>query len=238
MKTIGLIGGLSWESTAVYYKILNELANEKLGSLRSQKCILYSVDFEEIFLLQENDDWDEILDIMTKISTTLKEAGADFIVICANTTHKIAHEMESYSKIPVLKVTDVVGRAVQDRGLKKVALLGTRYTMKQDFYRHELAGHYDLDVVVPSDKEIDLIDDIIYEEMVRGIFKGTSREVIVGIVEGLIDRGVEGIIFGCTELPMLLCEHEFSVPVFDTLRLHAEAAFHMANEQNTHSQDD
>lgn len=224
MKTIGLIGGMSWESSLEYYKIINETVKSKLGDLHSAKSIMYSVDFEEVELLQHQGKWKELTDIMVAAAKSLKSAGADFIVICTNTMHKMAADIEKEAGIRVLHIAEVTGEKIIEKGLKKVGLLGTKFTMEQDFYKKVLKDKFNIDVIIPEEADREVVHKIIYEELCKGILKDTSREKYKEIINKLQAKGAEGVVLGCTEIPLLIKQKDVSVPVFDTTTIHGVAA--------------
>jgi len=228
MKTIGLIGGMSWESSIEYYRIINEQARERFGGLHSAKCIMHSYDFDQIARAQRRDDWDGLTDKLVDTAKNLKLSGADFVIICTNTMHKLADEVQDRSGIPVLHIADATGRKIKEKGLKKVALMGTKYTMEADFYRKRLVEIYGLDVIVPPEEERNIIHNIIFDELCQGIINPSSKEKLQHIINSLVSQGAEGIILGCTEIPLIIKQDDIDVPVFDTTRIHAEAAIEMA----------
>ncbi len=223
MKTIGLIGGMSWESTQEYYRFLNEGVKEKLGGLNSAKILLYSFNFQEIEELQHRGEWAALTHEMVEAARKLEQGGADLIAICTNTMHKMAPEIEEAIDIPLLHIADVAGREIERRGLKKVALLGTNFTMTEDFYRGRLLEKFGIEVLVPEEGERKVVHNIIYDELCRGIIREESREAYIEIIEGLKDRGAEGVILGCTEIPLLIGDGDVSIPVFDTTKIHSAA---------------
>lgn len=223
MKTIGLIGGMSWESTQEYYRFLNEGVKEELGGLNSAKILLYSFNFQEIEELQHRGQWDALTREMVEASKKLQEGGADLIAICTNTMHRMAPEMEKVLDIPLLHIADAAGAEIERRGLKKVALLGTNFTMTEDFYRGRLLEKFEIEVVIPEEDDRKVVHNIIYDELCRGIIKEDSRKAYVEIIEGLKDRGAEGVILGCTEIPLLIKGGDVSIPVFDTTNIHSAA---------------
>jgi aspartate racemase len=227
MKTIGLIGGLTWYSTLDYYRLLNELANKALGGSHAAKIILNSVDFAEIEVLTKKQDWDAIAIIMCDAAKIIENAGASCLMIGANTMHKIADEVQAAVKIPVIHVADAVATAIKVKGLKKVALLGTKYTMQLGFYKTKLAAA-GIEVIIPGEADIELINDSIYNEFSKGIFLTERKTQYLRIIQALIDSGAEGIILGCTEIPILIKQEDSSVPVFDTAFIHAAAAVDFA----------
>jgi len=228
MKTIGLIGGMSWESSIEYYRIINEEVRNRLGTLHSAQSLLYSVDFAEVEKLQREGRWKEATESMVDAARRLEKGGADFLVICANTMHKMADEVQSCIAIPLLHVVDVIAKSVKGRGVETVGLLGTRPTMEEDFYRGRLARKHGLEVRVPEKLDRERVHRVIFEELVAGQLRPESKVVLLRIIDRLIARGVKGIILGCTEIPLLIKEGDCSVPVFDTTRIHAQAAVEMA----------
>ncbi|MFZ3474746.1 aspartate/glutamate racemase family protein [Streptomyces sp. 4.24] len=227
MKTIGLIGGMSWESTAEYYRILNERTRERLGGLHSARCVLYSVDFAEIEQLQVQGRWAEAGEVLAGAARSLEAAGADLLLICTNTMHKVADRVEAATSLPLLHLADTTAAAVRAAGLSRVGLLGTAFTMEQDFYRGRLeAGG--LDVRVPDPEGRALVHRVIYEELCLGIAREQSRAAYRRVVEDLVAGGAEGIVLGCTEIELLIGPGDSPVPVFPTARLHAEAAVEAA----------
>lgn len=224
MKTIGLIGGMSWESSAEYYRIINETMKEKLGGLHSAKCIMYSVDFEEIEKLQHASKWKEATEVMIDAARRVEKGGADFIVICTNTMHKMADEVQSSITIPLLHIADATAEKIRSKGLKKVGLLGTKFTMEEDFYKGRLSNTFGLDVIIPEEDEREIVHDIIYKELCLGEIKKSSKKKFKKIIENLVSRGAEGIILGCTEIPLLIKQEDCSVPLFDTTEIHARSA--------------
>ena len=230
MKTIGLLGGMSWESTASYYRIINDEIKRRLGGLHSAQIVLYSLDFQGIEDLQHQDRWDEAADILVDGARRIESAGADFLLICTNTMHKVAGRVESGIDIPLLHIADATGRQIRNRGFNKVALLGTRFTMEQAFYRGRLEERFDLEVLVPDKAERELVHRVIYDELCLGTIRRTSKDEFLSIIEGLTDRGAEAIILGCTEIALLIDQEDTSIPLFDTTRLHAVAAVDEALE--------
>lgn len=223
MKTIGMIGGMSWESTVTYYEILNKETVKALGGLHSSKILMYNVDFAEIEECMSKDDWTSVAEIMTDISKKLEKAGADFIVIATNTIHKAAPDVEKNIGIPVLHIADAAADAVKKDGIRKIGLLGTKYTMMQDFIIERLkdAG---LDVIVPDENDIEIVNDIIFNELCLGRILDPSRKEFQRIITALKDKGAEGVILGCTEIGMLISQEDSVLPVYDTTIIHAEAA--------------
>ena len=227
MKTIGLVGGMSWESTLEYYRIINETVKEKLNKLHSAKIIMYSVDFEEIELLQHKGKWDELTSLMIEIAQRLEKAGADFIVICTNTMHKVAEDVEKSVEIPLLHIVDVTAEKIKAKGINKVGLLGTRFTMEDNFYRDRLRKH-GIEAIIPSEKEREIVHSVIYNELCLGVIKESSREKFKEIIKNLAKRGAEGVILGCTEIPLLIKQGDVDLPLFDTAEIHAKASVDFA----------
>lgn len=224
MKTLGLIGGMSWESTVPYYRTINEYVKNRLGGLHSAKIILHSVDFHDIAQLQEQGDWRQAARLLSDIAIGLGKAGAQAIVICTNTLHKVADNIESASRLPLLHIADATGESLFQQGMKKVGLLGTRYTMEQDFYRRRIHERYGIEVIIPDQAGRERVNRVIYEELCQGIIDAGSRQSYREIIRQLEQQGAEGIILGCTEIPLLLSSDDADVPLFDTSFLHATAA--------------
>lgn len=228
MKKIGLIGGMSWESSIEYYRIINQQVREALGGMHSARSVMISVDFEEIEKLQVAGEWDEATRIMVQCAKEVEGAGADFLLICTNTMHLMADEVQSAIDIPLLHIADATAMAVQKAGLVKVGLLGTRFTMEKDFYRGRLEKAHRLQVLIPDEKGRALINQVIYDELVQGKIVQESREGYLEIIQALIDKGAEGIILGCTEIGLLVKQEDVPLPVFDTMEIHALAAVDQA----------
>jgi aspartate racemase len=228
VKTIGLIGGMSWESSLLYYQTINQRVKEKLGKHHSAKSLMYSVDFQEIKTLQDQGKWDEATKIMIDSAQKLELGGAEFIVICANTMHKMAKEVEESVSIPLLHIADATANEIVKDGFKKVALLGTIYTMEQPFYKGRLAEKFGLDVIIPNESERKILHDIIYQELCLGIINEESRQSYLKIITRLSEQGAEAIILGCTEITLLISQDNCSIPLYDTARLHAECAVDFA----------
>ena len=228
VKTIGLLGGMSWESTVPYYQIINRAVGERLGGLHSAKILLYSVDFEEIESLQHADRWDEAGSRLSEAAAVLEEGGAEFLVLCTNTMHRVAPAIEARVRIPLLHIADPTAQAIRSAGLTNVGLLGTRFTMEQDFYRGRLVRRFGLEVQVPDPSSRALVHRVIYEELCRGVISESSREGLRAVVSDLASLGAQGVILGCTEIGLLLRPEDVSVPLFDTALLHAEAAASLA----------
>ncbi len=228
MKTIGMIGGMSWESSIEYYRLINEAVRERLGELHSAKSVLVSVDFAEIEMLQRTGRWEEATQAMLSAARAVEAGGADFLIICTNTMHKMAAEVQQGIGIPLLHIADATAEAVQARGLRRVGLLGTRFTMEQDFYRGRLEEKHALEVLVPGPVDRVIVDSVIYGELVRGRIEPASKAEYLRIMEGLGEAGAEGIILGCTEIGLLVSQADCSLPLFDTTRIHALAAVQLA----------
>lgn len=222
-KTIGLIGGMSWESTVTYYQIINETVKQELGGLHSAKVLLYSVDFEEIEHLQSIGNWDKSAEILSTVAVNLEKAGADFIVICTNTMHKVAPQIKSNISVPLLHIAEATADELKKQNIRKVGLLGTKYTMTQDFYKNKLveAG---IEVIIPNDTDISVVNNVIYNELCRGIISTTSKQQYLEIISKLEASGAEGVILGCTEIGLLITQQDSSLPVFDTTLIHARKA--------------
>jgi aspartate racemase len=224
MKTIGMIGGMSWESSLEYYRIVNETIKEELGGFHSAQCVLYSVNFEEVEKLQHQGDWESLTRLMIDAAQRVKKAGADFLIICTNTMHKMADEVQDATRIPLLHIVDVTAAAIRANGQAKVGLLGTKFTMEQDFYKGRLNQRHEIDVLIPDDKERQVIHDILYNELCLGDIKELSREKFKDIIQGLVGRGAQGVILGCTEIPLIVSQKDCEIPLYDTTTLHAKAA--------------
>jgi aspartate racemase len=227
MKTIGLIGGMSWESTVGYYRLINEAIRQRLGGLHSARLVLFSVDFQQIERLQQAGDWDAAGTLLADAARSLAAAGADFLVLCTNTMHKVAGAIESAVSIPLLHIADPTATAIKAAGCTRVGLLGTRFTMEQSFYRDRLRAH-GLDVLVPDEGARERVHRVIYDELCLGIVRETSRSAYRDIMRELVERGAEAIILGCTEIALLVGATDAAVPVFDTTALHAQAAVDLA----------
>ena len=228
MKTIGLIGGMSWESTVDYYRIINQEVARRLGGLHSAKILMYSVDFGELEPLMREGKWEEIGGHMATIAKTLESGGADVILLCTNTVHKVAGWIERAITVPFIHIADATGEEITRKGLKKVALLGTRYTMEGDFYRDRLTEKFGLSVLIPPDEERGIINDVIFNELCKGVINQSSKDQFKAVIKGLVARGAEGIILGCTEIPMLIKQGDCPVPLLDTTSIHALRAVEYA----------
>lgn len=227
MKTIGLIGGMSWESTVTYYQIVNEVIKSQMGGLHSAKVALYSVDFQEIEDCQARGDWDKSAKILSEAAKNLEKAGADFIVICTNTMHKVVPEIQKEIHIPILHIAEATAEKLIENNITKVALLGTKYTMQQDFYKEKLIER-GIDVLIPNEQDIQIINHIIYEELCLGIISLESKAEYIKIIEKLEQNGAQGVILGCTEIGLLIQQQDLKLPVFDTTQIHATKAARFA----------
>lgn len=229
MKTIGIIGGMSWESTVTYYQIMNEMVKQELGGFHSAKILLYSVDFSEIERCQAEGDWKKCEDILSAAAESLEKAGADFLVIATNTMHKVVPQIQERINIPILHIAEVTAEELNQHHITTVALLGTKYTMTQEFYKEKLenAG---ITVLIPEAREIEVVNSIIYDELCLGSVLETSKERYLQIIEGLKNRGAQGVILGCTEIGLLIKQEDTELPVFDTTRIHAVKAAKLSLE--------
>jgi aspartate racemase len=227
MKTIGLIGGMSWESSIEYYRIINQATRSQLGGLHSAKSVMYSVDFAEIEALQHQNRWQEAAEILIAAAQSIERSGADFVVLCTNTMHKLADEVEASIQVPFLHIADATADKIRSRGIQKIGLLGTRFTMEQDFYRGRLHQH-GLETIVPNQEERALVHQVIYEELCLGIINPDSKKQYIEIIDRLVRSGAEGIILGCTEIELLIQAGDATVELFPTTRIHAEAAVERA----------
>ena len=228
MQVIGLIGGMSWNSTLEYYRIINESFTRRLGGLHSARLVLYNLDFDDIQRAQHEGHWDDLTSVLVDAGNAVKRAGADFLVICTNTMHKVTDDLEEKVGLPVLHIVDVTGDAIREQRLHRIGLLGTRFVMTEPFYQERLRDRFALEVFVPGEDDIDTIHQIIYNELCEGKIKASSRRVCADIMSRLVDEGAEGIVLGCTELPLLVQPSDIRAPIFDTIRLHAEAAVNLA----------
>jgi aspartate racemase len=228
VKTIGLIGGMSWESSIEYYRIINETTQAKLGGLHSAKSIMFSVDFAEIEVLQHEGKWAEAAQMLIEAARSLEAGEANFIVLCTNTMHKVADDIQANVNIPLLHIADATAQLVKDAGMHKIGLLGTRFTMEEEFYKGRLAQKYGLIVIVPNAEEREIVHRVIYDELVIGKIQQHSKEKYMRIMENMVHQGAEGIILGCTEIGLLIHKQDSRVPLFDTTRIHAEAAVEYA----------
>ena len=230
MKTIGMIGGMSWESSIEYYRIINQTVRVRLGGLHSAKSIMVSVEFAEIEALQHQDRWDELATIMIDAARSLERGGADFVIICTNTMHKLYDKVQNSIDIPMLNIADATAARINADGIDRVALLGTRFTMEEDFYKGRLTERFGLDVIIPEQDEIDIVHRVIYDELCAGIIKPDSKQKYAAIIRRLISTGARGIILGCTEIGLLVKPEDSSVALFDTTEIHAQEAVRYALE--------
>lgn len=228
MKTIGLLGGMSWESTVSYYRLINEAVRDRLGGLHSARCILYSVDFAEVEALQSAGRWAEATGLLLTAARGLEAAGADFVLICTNTMHKVADALQAGLRTPLLHIADATAAHVREAGVRRVGLLGTRFTMEEDFYRGRLERPFGLEVLVPDDPDRETVHRTIYDELCIGRWRHESKVRLGAVMDRLAQRGAEGIILGCTELGLLIGKGDGPVPVFDTTQIHAQAAVEQA----------
>ncbi len=228
MRTIGLIGGMSWESTQVYYRLINQMVNQRLGGLHSAKIVMVSVDFAEIERLQHIDDWQTMQKILSTAAHSLEKAGAECVVICTNTMHKLATEIEQNCTIPLIHIADACGNEIQHGSMVRVGLLGTRFTMEQPFYTDRLYHNFSISTLTPNDEQRQRIHQIIYQELCKGIIRQDSKDEFLQIIQTLVDQGAQGIILGCTEIPMLIKQQDCQVRLLDTTYLHAKAAVDFA----------
>lgn len=228
MKTIGLLGGMSWESTALYYRMINEGVNAQLGGLHSARLVMYSVDFYEIEQLQATGDWQQAGEKLAAAAGSLQAAGADFIVLCTNTMHKVAPAIATATSLPLLHIADATAEAIQTAGIRKVGLLGTRFTMEQAFYKQRLQDNNGIEVVIPDESGRETVHQVIYQELCLGHINAASREKYRAVMAELVDQGAEAIIMGCTEITLLIDQQDATVPLFDTTQIHAKAAVALA----------
>lgn len=231
MKTIGLIGGMSWESSIEYYRIINKTVKEKLGGLHSAKSIMYSVDFGVIEVLLRLENWNELTYTLTEIAMKLEKAGAEMILICTNTMHKMADDIEKKISIPLLHIADAAAEKVKEKGLNKIGLLGTKFTMEEDFYKARMNQKYGLNVIIPESEDRKLINEVIFDELCVGVVNDSSKKKYLEIIQSLIKEGAEGIVLGCTEIPLLIKQEDVEVPIFDTTEIHAKKAVIYALEE-------
>ena len=224
MKTIGLLGGMSWESTAAYYRVINEGVKKSLGGLHSAKIVLYSVDFEPIEQLQHKGDWEGTAKILSDAALKIQAAGADFLLICTNTMHKVAPNIEKTIHIPILHIADATAEVLVGRGIKTVGLLGTAFTMEQDFYKGRLIDKYSLKVLIPDEPDRKIVHDVIYQELCLGQVIEKSKKEFLRIIESLANQGAEAVILGCTEIGLLVNQSDTNIELYDTTVIHAEKA--------------
>jgi aspartate racemase len=227
MKTLGLIGGTTWLSTVDYYRYINEGINERTAGKEFAKCILFSFNFTDIRKLTETDDWDGILKLVTDACVNLEKSGAEAIVLCANTMHHVADGLQKNINIPVIHIAEAAAREIKKKDIKKAALLGTRFTMEYSFYKTKLAEH-NIETIIPVEADRRFIHSSIFDELALNILKPETKERYISIIKGLVERGAEGIILGCTEIPLLIKQEDLEVPAFDTTKIHAEAAVDFA----------
>lgn len=230
MKTIGLIGGLSWESSIEYYRIINESVREKLSGLHSAKSLMYSFDFEEVEKLQHQGEWDKATQLMVDAAQRVEKGGADFIIICSNTMHKMAEEVQKSIGIPLLHITDATAERIKIQGFRRIGLIATKFTMEQDFYKGRLEQNYNFEVVIPNQEERQIIHDVIYNELCLGEIKQSSKDEYKRIIGNLITKGAEAIILGCTEITLLIQQEDSEIPLFDSTAIHAASAVQYAIE--------
>jgi aspartate racemase len=228
MKTVGIIGGLSWESTLPYYRLINEGVRDRLGGLHSARIVLNSVDFAPLAKMQEQGQWDEISVVLTDAALAVQGAGADFVVLATNTMHKVAERIEEALSIPFLHIADAAGEKIVEAGMTRVGLLGTIFTMEQKFYKGRLKEKFGVEVLVPEEKDRQLVNKVIYGELCCGQILDESRQEYLRIIDELVEKGVEGIVLGCTEVPLLVAPEHTNIPLFDTGLIHAEAAVEFA----------
>ena len=230
MRTIGLIGGMSWESSIEYYRIINLAVQAKLGGLHSARCIMYSVDFADVEPLQQAGRWPEAASLLIAAARNLQRGGADFLILCTNTMHKLADEIEKHVQTPLLHIADATAQVIKVRGLSEVGLLGTRFTMEEEFYRGRLTEKHGVEVLVPNQQQRAIVHRVIYDELCLGRVEQSSRQQYLAIIDELANRGAEGVILGCTEIGLLVKAEDSRVPLFDTTKIHAEAAVEYALE--------
>lgn len=229
MKTIGLIGGMSWESSVLYYQLINRLVNKSLGGLHSCKSILYTVDFEEISQLQKKGDWNAMAAMMVEAARSLEKSGADMILICTNTMHKVADQVSQNSSIPLIHIGDAVAEAILDKGFEKVGLLGTKYTMEHDFLKDRIKS-WGIEIIIPAEEDRQMIHRVIYEELAKGIINPESKKAYLEVIERLAQQRAQGVILGCTEIGLLVQQPDSKVAMFDTTAIHAEKGVQEALE--------
>ncbi len=231
MKVIGLLGGMSWESSAEYYRIVNQRVRDRLGGLHSARCLMWSFDFAEIEALQHAGRWDEATRLLVEAARRLERGGADFLVLCTNTMHRMAEDLQAAIGLPLLHIADPTAARIKAAGLRRVGLLGTAFTMEQEFYKGRLATRHGLDILVPDESDRALVHRVIYDELVRGVALPASRAAYRDIIARLVARGAEAVILGCTEIMLLVRPEDSPVPLFDTTTIHAEAAVELALER-------
>lgn len=235
MKTIGVIGGVSWVSSAEYYVLMNEMVEEELGGLHSAKILMYSIEFGEFSeqeRLASEGDWEPLRNMMVDAAQRLERGGADFIIICSNTMHSTVDDIEANVDIPVLHIADATGEKIKEQGLTTVGLLGTKYTMEEGFYKDRLKEKYGIEVIIPNETEREIVNTVIFDELCAENISDTSREKFVKIIDHLTEQGAEGVILGCTEIPLLVKQEDVGIPLFDTMTIHAKAAVNYALDNN------
>lgn len=230
MKKIGLIGGMSWESTLLYYELLNKKVKALLGGLHSANCVIESVDFAELAELQQQDDWKSLDKMMVKRAQSLEAAGAKMILICANTMHLCVEAISKNTNIPIVHIAEVTAEKIKKAGLKKIALLGTKFTMEKDFFKNILEAEH-IDVLIPDQSDRDQVHEIIYKELILGVLNEESKKTYLRIIESLRMRGAEGVILGCTEIPLLIHQEDVDLPLFNTTKIHAEKAVYLSLDE-------
>ncbi|GAA4315387.1 aspartate/glutamate racemase family protein [Mucilaginibacter gynuensis] len=231
MKIIGLIGGMSWESSALYYRHINKMVHQQLGGIHSAQIQMHSVDYDPIVEMGRVGNWQGVADITTDIAVKLEASGAECILICCNTVHRIADEVEQKISIPLIHIADVTGEAIQKAGLTKIALLGTKFTMEGDFFKSRILQKFGIDTIVPNDADRDYLHDAIRNEFCNGIFSDSTKQHIITIINKMVSEGAQGVILGCTELPILISPEDCSIPVFDTTLIHSQAAVKFSLEE-------
>jgi aspartate racemase len=237
MKTIGLIGGLTWESSVEYYRLINEMVYERLGGRHSASVILHSLDFDPVDHLMHEGDWEQISARILEVARSLQLSGSDCVLICWNTLHMVADKVSEAINIDLINVIDVIAREVKQKGMKKVGLMGSTFTMRNNFYRGRLFSRYGIETVIPPEEDMDLMMTIIEKELGRGVIKDRSRDIFLKIIDQMVERGAEGVILGCTEIPLLVKQSDTDVPVFDSTYLHSKVAVDFSlSEENRNSE--
>lgn len=224
MKTIGLIGGLTWESSAEYYRLINEMVYERLCDRHSASIIMHSLDFDPIDQLMHEGNWEQISARILEVARSLRSSGSDCVLICCNTLHIVADKVSEAIDIELINVIDVIAREIKQRGMKKVGLMGSTFTMRNNFYRDRLFSRYGIETVLPPEEDMDLIMTVIEKELGRGVIKARSRDIFLKVIDQMVERGAEGVILGCTEIPLLVTQSDTDVPLFDSTYLHSRAA--------------
>jgi aspartate racemase len=237
MKTIGLIGGLTWESSAEYYRLINEMVYERLGGRHSASVIMHSLDFDPVDQLMHEGDWEQISARILEVARSLKSSGSDCVLICCNTLHMVADKVSEAINIELINVIDVIAREIKSKGMAKVGLMGSTFTMRNNFYRDRLFSRYGIETIIPPEEDMDLIMTVIEKELGRGVIKDRSREIFLKVIDQMVERGAEGVILGCTEIPLLVKQSDTDVPVFDSTYLHSKAAVDISlSEENRNSE--